>query len=241
MHARYAFPFAGLIVLAGACATSSKQASESPNPTTKQVAASQQASEEALKRASDAQKQATDQSNKAAEAQARVRQDEEKLRQDQETARSEQAKAQELQVAARQEMQQATRQTEQQQKQAAAGLSEQTEATARGRQIAVGVVTQVRPDEVTVQPASGEPMKFWIDDATKVQVEGRQASSDDIKEGQQARVAYQASSNGPTAVTIQVRPLGSPSSGMGAGSSGTGSTGGGAGSSSQAPSDGGTQ
>jgi hypothetical protein len=229
------------MVLAGACATSSKQASESPNPTTKQVATSQQASEEALKRAQEAQKRASDQANKAAEAQARVRQDEEKLRQDQETARTEQAKAQQLQVSAQEETQQATRQTEQQQGRAAAGLSAQTETMSRGHQLAVGVVTQVRPDEVTVQPASGEPMKFWINDATKVQVEGRQASSDDIKEGQQARVAYQASSNGPTAVSIQVRPLGSRSSGMGTGSSGTGSSSGTEGSSPQGPGSQGSQ
>ncbi len=212
-------PFAGILALSGAsCATSSQQASESPNPTTREVASSQKASEEALKRAQDAQKQASEQSQKAAEAQARVRQDEEKLRQDQETSRQEQAKAQQLQTQARQESAQASQQVQQQQQRAATGLSQQTQELARGQQTAAGIVTQVRPDEVVVQPASGQAMKFRVDDSTDVRIDGRKSSADQIQEGQQARVSYEPSANGPSAVTIVVNGSGAN---QGMGSSGT--------------------
>jgi len=223
MNPKHSLPCAGLILLAGACATGSKQASGSPNPTTNQVAASQQSSEEALKRAEEAQKQATDQSNKAAAAQARVRQDEEKLGQDQEAALSEQAQAQQLQERVRQQTHQTTQEIERQQAQAAAALAEQTQMIAHGQQLATGVVTRVRPDEVTIQPASGQRIKFSVDSGTKVQIAGRRSSADKIKEGQEARVAYQASPKGPTAVSIQVQPLGSASQ-KGAESNDTNST-----------------
>jgi flagellar biosynthesis GTPase FlhF len=228
MTVRYALPCAGLLVFAGAhCASTSKQASESPNPSTQQIASSQQASEEALKRAHESQQQATEQEKKAAEEQARVRKDQEKLRQDQETARAEQAKAQQAQSQAARDAQQATQQTQQQQRAAAAGLALETQQLAAGHQVAAGLVTQVRPDEVVVQPSNGAAMKFRVDDGTKVQIGGQSSSADQIKEGEQARVAYEASSNGPRAVSINVNKAGSEQ-GMGAGSpaaSGTDSTG----------------
>ena len=226
MTVRYALPCAGLLVFAGAhCASTSKQASESPNPATREVATSQQASEQALKQAQEAQKQATEQAQKAAEAQARVRSDQEKLRQDQDIARQEQAKAQQLQTQARQESQQAAQQTQQQQQRAANVLSQQTQEIAKGQQTAAGVITRVRPDEVVVQPASGEAMRFSVNESTKVQIEGRTSTADEIREGQPARVSYEASANGPTAVSIRVgEAAASPSSGQGAPATGTGST-----------------
>ncbi len=226
MITKYALPFAGILALTGASCATTHQASESPNPTTREVASSQKASEEALKRAQDAQKQASEQSQKAAEAQARVRQDEEKLRQDQETSRQEQAKAQQLQTQARQESAQASQQVQQQQQRAATGLSQQTEELARGQQTAAGIVTQVRPDELVVQPPSGQAMRFRVDDSTDVRIDGRKSSADQIREGQQARVSYEPSANGPSAVTIVVSGA-RANQGMGSSggtSTGTGST-----------------
>ncbi len=219
MTTRYALPCAGLLAFAGACATTSQQSSESPNPTTREVASSQQATEQALKQAQEAQKQASAQSKKAAEAQARVRQDQEKLREDQEIARQEQAKAQQLQAQAGQEAQQSAQQAQQHQQRAATALSEQTQETAKGRQSAAGVITRVRPDEVVLQPQSGEAMRFTVNDSTKVQIEGRTSTADEIREGQEARVSYEPSVNGPTAVMIRVREAGTATG------SGTGSTG----------------
>jgi len=233
MTTRYALPCAGLLALAGACASTSQQSSESPNPTTREVASSQQASEQSLKQAQEAQKQATSQSQQAAEAQARVRSDQEKLRQDQEIARQEQAKAQQLQTQAGQETQQSAQQTQQQQQRAAAALSQQTQETAKGQQTAAGIITRVRPDEVVVQPPSGQAMRFSLNDSTQVQIEGRTSTADEIQEGQQARVAYETSTNGPTAVMIRVQGAGGAAAGSGTGS---GSTGGRSAPASQAPS-----
>ena len=224
MTAKYALPCAGLLALGGLhCASTSQQASESPNPTTREVASSQQASQQALKQAQEAQKAATDQTRKANEAQARVQNDQEKLRQDQDIARQEQAKAQQLQQQANQESQQAGQVAQQQQQRAATGLSQQTQEVARGRQTAAGVVTRVRPDEVVVQPPSGQAMRFSLNESTKVQIEGRASTADEIREGQQARVAYEASANGPTAVSIRVSGAGAAPD-TGAQGTGTGAT-----------------
>ncbi|GEJ58785.1 hypothetical protein [Anaeromyxobacter diazotrophicus] len=236
MNVRYVLPCAGLLAI-GACASTSKQASESPNPTTREVASSQQASEQALKRAAESQKAATEQSQKSAEAQARVRNDQEKLRQDQETARQEQAKAEQLQLQANQESKQATQQAQQQQQRAASALSQQTQDVSKGQQVAAGLVTQVRPDEVVVQPPSGQAMRIRINDSTQVKIHGRTSTADQIQEGQQARVAYEPSVNGPTAVTISVSKAGATgdSSTGSSGSTGTGSSSSGSSGTSQPP------
>lgn len=205
LRARYALPCAGLLAWAGAsCAAVRGQSGESPNPATQQAMAAQKQSEEALKRAEEAQKRASEQAQKASEAQAQVRRDQQKLAQDQATARQEQARAEHLQTQAKQEAQQAARIAQEQQGIAGTALAQQTRQSARGQQMAAGVVTQVRPDEVVLQPASGDLMRFRIDDRTKVQVEGRQASTSEIREGSQARVAYEASSDGPKAVWIRL-------------------------------------
>jgi hypothetical protein len=93
---------------------------------------------------------------------------------------------------------------------------------AKGQHVAAGVVTQVRPDEVAVQPATGQMLKFRVDDGTKVQVDGRTSSADRITEGQQARVAYEPSGNGPRAVSIRV---GSADATRGVGNGSTSNTG----------------
>jgi hypothetical protein len=220
---KYVLPFAGLLALTGAnCASTQKQGSESPSPTTREVANSQKLSEEALKRAQEMQKQASEQAQKAAAAQAQVRQDQEKLGQDQRVAQQEQAKAQQLQLQARQETQQAAGEVQQQQTRAASGLAQETQRTARGQQIAAGVVTQVRPDEIVVQPASGEAMRFRISDQTQVQIAGRQASADELKEGSEARVSYEASTEGPRAVLIRVTRAGATAGPQGMGTGGEG-------------------
>jgi hypothetical protein len=211
---KLALPFAGLLALAGTqCATMQREGTESANPAARQAAAAQQRSEEALKRAQEAQQRASEQTEKAEAAQEQVRLDQEKLARSQEIARQEQAKAQQLQMQARQESDRATQEAQQQQRQAAGALSQQTRQTARGQQMAAGLVTEVRPDEVVVQPPTGDAMRFRIDERTQVRVEGRRASARQIREGAQARVSYEASSEGPKAVSIQVEPSGGPGGG----------------------------
>ncbi len=202
-------PFAGLFALAGAqCATTHREARDSASPVARQAAAAQQRSEEALKRAQEAQQLASEQTKKAEAAQEQVRLDQEKLARDQQIARQEQAKAQQLQMQARLEGERAARETQS----PVGALSQQTQQTARGQQMAAGLVTKVRPDEVVVQPPSGDAMSFRIDKQTQVRIAGKKASARQIREGAEARVTYEASSEGPTAVSIKVERSGAAGS-----------------------------
>jgi len=208
-RARYVLPGVAVLVMAGAgCAGARKQARESPSPVTRQVELSQTRTEEALKGAQEAQDRATAQARKAAVAEDVVRQDQEKLAQDQQTARQEQAKAQQLQREATRESELAAAEVGRQQALASGALQQQTRRTARGEQLAAGVVTQVRPDEVMIQPPMGDAMSFRVSDRTQVWIEGRKASAGQIREGSEARVSYEASSEGPRAVSISVRRAG---------------------------------
>jgi len=166
---KLALPLAGVFALAGVqCATTQREASDSANPATRQAAAAQQRSEEALKRAQEAQQIASEQTRKAEAAQGQVRLDQERLARDQRIARQEQAKAEQLQTQARQESDRAARETRQQQRQAGGALARQTRQSARGQQMAAGLITEVRPDEVVVQPPTGDAMRFRIGEQTQV-------------------------------------------------------------------------
>ncbi|ABC82954.1 hypothetical protein Adeh_3186 [Anaeromyxobacter dehalogenans 2CP-C] len=207
---------------------SRQQASESPNPATREVASAQAQSQEALKRAQAAQDAAAEQAKRAAAAETQVREDQAKLEQDQMKLRQEQLKAQQLQASAQQETARATQETQRHQRAAERGLVQQTERSVRGQQLAAGVVTQVRSDEIVLQPRAGDVMRFKLNDRTQVQIDGRVAAADQIREGAEARVVYEPSANGPTAVTVAVNPSGAASgAGMGSGDQtapGTGSS-----------------
>jgi hypothetical protein len=208
----------------GCASTSEKETrTESPNPMTQQVASSQQASAQALRSAEEAQKQATDQAGKAAQAQAKVQQDQVQLRNDQDLARQESAKAQQVQAQATQEREAANRQLQQQQQVAEKTLSQLTREVSSGQQTAAGIVTQVRPDEVVIQPATGEALSIRLSNETKIQIAGQKSSAGKIKAGQHARVSYKPSADGPMAVSIAVGKAGKPSTATGTGSSSSGS------------------
>ena len=168
-------PRAALLVLSAAsCASTQQQASESPNPLTREVEQSQERSERAFDRAEKAPAAASDQARKASAAQLKVQQDEEKLAPVQNLARQEQGRAQELQKEAYQERKRADAEAACSQDAASRVLLRETQATSRGQQLAAGLVTEVRPDEGVVQPPEGDAMSF-------------------------PRGAYQGSNDGPTA------------------------------------------
>jgi hypothetical protein len=200
---------AAVALVATGCATSSEQqANQSPNPTTSQIASAQQQTQDTLKQAQEAQKAASDQARKAADADARVRHDQERLSQDQATARQEEAKAQQLQAQAQQQMAQSSQVAQQQQQAASNGLAEETRRSGRGQQLAAGVVTEIRSDEIVVQPSSGAPMSFRVNQNTEVRISGQESRLDEILAGTKARVAYQTSGNGLMAVRVTVSPMG---------------------------------
>ena len=92
---------------------------------------------------------------------------------------------------------------------------------ASNRVVAAGRVTEVTPYQITLQPPAGDPLRVWLNDQTRVQVAGRQATANEIREGSQARVSYEFGTEGPTAVSVSVLPSGTaPATG---GTSGSGS------------------
>jgi len=203
---KYVLPGAALLVLSAAsCASTQQQANESPNPLTRQVEQSQERSERAFDRAEKAQAAASEQARKAAAAQTQVQQDEQKLAQDQDIARQEQARAAELQQEAAQERKLADAEAAQSQSAASQALLQQTQASSHGQQLAAGLVTEVRPDEVVVQPPSGSSMSFRVNSNTNVSLAGQKASLRELRAGSHVRVAYQGSSEGPTAASIQAQ------------------------------------
>ena len=201
---------------------STRQASESPNPATREVSSAQEQSQAALKRAQDAQNAAADQAKRAAAAERQVREDQARLEQDQAKARQEQMKAEQLQAQAQQETVRAGQEAQRHQQAAGSGLAQQTQRSVRGQQLAAGVLTRVRPDEIVLQPRSGSAMRFKLNERTQVEIGGRYGTSDQIREGAEARVVYEPSANGPTAVTVAVNPSsGASGSAMGGDTTGT--------------------
>lgn len=197
-----------------------EQANQSPNPATSEIASAQQQTQDTLKQAQESQRAASDQARKAAEVDAKVRHDQEKLSQDQTTARQEEARAQQLQAQAQQQMAQSSQLAQQQQQVASNALAQETQRSGKGWQMAEGVVTQIRSDEIVVQTHSGAPMAFRVDLNTNVEISGRESRLNEIQAGTEARVDYETLGNGLMAVRITVSPMGEQyPTGTGSGSS----------------------
>jgi dsDNA-specific endonuclease/ATPase MutS2 len=232
----FGLSFVGLLALALACAH--QQSASTQNPMEARVAASQQQSQEALKRAHDAQQKAAEQEKKAADARQEVAKAQQALTQAQQKAQTEQQKAQQLQQQANQATQQASREAQQSQRTASQQLSEQGGMVQRGELSVAGPVRDASSRSVTVQTPDQGAMTFRVTDQTRVTIDGRQASAAEIQPGADARVAYQVGGLEPSAMAIQVmtgnplhgQPGGAASQGTGAGGTpshkATGTTGG---------------
>jgi hypothetical protein len=233
----FGLSFVGLLAVAGA-ACAHQQSASSQNPMEARVAASQQQSQEALKRAHDAQQKAAEQEKKAVDARQEVAKAQQALTQAQQKAQAEQQQAQQLQQAANQATQEASRTAQQSQQMAAQQLSEQGRMVQRGELSVAGPVRQATQRSVTVQTPDQGAMTFRVTDQTRVTIDGRQASAAEIQPGADARVAYQVGGLEPSAMAIQVmtgnplhgQPGGAASEGTGAGGTpsnkATGTTGG---------------
>jgi hypothetical protein len=202
MEKGYALAGAGLLALGAACA-STHGAGE--NPTAQQAQLNQEQSQQALNRATEAQKKATEQEKRAAQAQSDVQRLQQQLTEAKQREQQEAAKAQQLQREAAIATQQASQQASQSQQQALQALGDQQQQPARGEHVASGLVSNLSSDQVAVTPqGGGEPMTFQVTGRTRIEINGQQASLQDIKQGQDARVAYQYSGTTPTATVIQV-------------------------------------
>lgn len=198
---RYALPCAGLLLIGGSgCA--GRQAAASP--TARHVESAQEQSQQALDRAAEAQKRATKQGERVARAEREVQDAQRRLTEAQEQLGDEQAKAEQLQQEAIEARRQATRDAKAAQQEASRALAQQGEHVKRQEQTFSGQVSQATADSIVVTPQVGEPMRFKVTGNTEVQIDGRRASSAEIQQGGDARVAYQVSGAEPTAVVIQV-------------------------------------
>ena len=199
---RYALPCAGLLVIGGSGCAGRQTTAESP--TARHVQSAQQQSQQALDRAAEAQKRASRQGERVAQAQREVQDAQRRLTEAQERLVDEQAKAEQLQQQAIEARMQATREVEASQQEASRALTQQGEHVKRREQTFSGQVSQAAADSIVVTPQVGEPMRFKVTGNTQVQIDGRKASSAQIQQGGDARVAYQVSGTEPTATVIQV-------------------------------------
>jgi multidrug efflux pump subunit AcrA (membrane-fusion protein) len=222
-----ALPWVGLVAIAATgCASMRGESGTPQNPMAAQAQASQRRSHQALQRAADAQKRAADQEKRATAAQQQVQRDQQKLLADQARARQEQQKAEQLQREANQATQAAARQAPQAQQQAENALSQQGQLVRRGEQTIAGHIASANRNQIVLRPPEGYPMAFAVTDQTKVSVDGRTAHATDLREGQEARVAYSVSGTQPTALVVQVltgNPMGA-TQGTGSGTSDTGTS-----------------
>jgi hypothetical protein len=202
----YALSLAGLLAWMGqsGCASTGGEKTSS-NPSAQQVQTPQQQSEQALKEASDAQKKASEQAQKAAQAQQEVQQKQQELAQAQQTARTEQTKAQQLQREANQATQRSMQTAQQSQQQASQALSQSSQDLKQGQQRVSGLVQQAGARQLVVQPmGGGEAMTMRVTPDTNVIIDGQRRSASQLKQGQQAIVAYRVSGTQPTALSVQV-------------------------------------
>ncbi len=177
---------------------------ESQSPSAQQVRTPQQESEQAIKRAQEAQKQATEQAERAAQAQGKVRELQRKLTQAQQTAREEQAQAEQLQREANRVTQQSASRAQESQQQAQQALARQGRRVERDQQEVRGVVLRANAGQLLVKPPNGDAMSFHVGDQTRVQIDGRAAHAADIRQGEDALVAYRMSGSQPVALTVEV-------------------------------------
>ncbi len=190
----YALPVAALVALAAGC-------SHAQTPAERTRAAADR-SQQAFQQAADDQKKLEEQQKRIDAAHAQVVKDQKALADAQRREEQERMKAQQLQQLANQHLEQATQQASQARMAATAG-------EAQGLQTIAGNVAEASPNRVVLQTPGGRTMSFRVDDRTQVLVGSEQRSAGDIQQGADARVAYELSGGQPTALTIQVTPLGS--------------------------------
>lgn len=201
----YALSSAGLVALASGCASRQEKTVASP------VETAQGQSAQALEAASDAQKRASEQAKRAAEAredadeaQAKADEAQQKLTEARAKAEQEQLKAQQLQREASQTTQAAMQQTQQSQERASQALEQRSRGIGQGEQTVSGFVARASGNELVVQPQRGGAMSFQVGADTQVRIDGREATAADIRQGSDARVAYDIAGGQAKAVRIEV-------------------------------------
>ena len=196
---------AALVFAIGGCAGmggASKDTGSSPG--TQKIENPQQQSEQALRQASDAQKKASEQQKRAAEAQRDYQQKQRELQVAQQKMEAEQQKAEQLQLQANEATQLGTERAQRSQQQASRALSQQSARSERGEQQLQGQVSQATSRQLVVQTQSGQAMTFDITGETRIRIDGREATAQQIQPGENALVSYEMSGTEPTALAVQI-------------------------------------
>ncbi len=200
---------AGALV-AGLVAVVACSHTQTPSERTQAAAAS---SQQAFQQAADDQKKLEEQQKRVEAARQETAKAQKALQDAQHREEQERSKARELQQQANRHLEDATDRARQAREAASQGSGVQTVA---------GRIAEATPGHVVLQTPGGEEMPFRVDDRTRVVVGSQQRSAAEIQRGADARVAYSSTGDGgqPTALSIQVTPLGaqSPAGNAGAGS-----------------------
>ncbi len=197
----FAVVLAAVLAAAAACAHT-----KTPEERTRDAA---ERSQEAFERAADDQKALQDEDKKVNEAHGQVVDAQKSLAEAQRREEQERAKAQQLRDRASANLEKAG--------QAAQQARASADATApHGLQTASGSVADATAGRLVIQTPGGRVMAFRVDDRTQVLVGSEARSPAAIQRGADAQVAYDASGGGqPTALTVQVTPVGGEATGTG--------------------------
>ncbi len=71
-----------------------------------------------------------------------------------------------------------------------------------GEHTAKGLLLSVKPGEIVLQRSTEPDLRLTLDEATNVAMDGRSASSSDLREGDQVRAAYQETDGVARAIRI---------------------------------------
>jgi hypothetical protein len=189
---------AWLLIAALPSCAHERRTAERPPPVAAAPTPAEQ-SQGALQAAAQDQRELADQLKRLEDARNQVVAAQQQLRLAQTREEQERAKADQLQQRVSQRLQQANQRAAQ-----AQAAAEQ----AQGIQNVAGYVLQATPSRVVLQAQSGQTYSFKVDPRTRVLVGTEQRSVDDIQQGADAQVAFDARADQPTALTIRVTPVG---------------------------------
>jgi colicin import membrane protein len=199
---------AAIPALALACATSKSDEQKMSG-----TARNQSQAQQKLQRAADAQKHALEEQQKAEKAQQDVVNAQKALADAQAKLAGQRAKAEQAQREAQQSAQEAQQEAQRDQQRASqmqrqdaqqqSQLTQQNQqAWTQAKNVRGQAVTASR-DEVLVRSSDQGELRLKVNDSTAISVDGKMASAEDIKPGQDVRASYQVVDGQPTALRIE--------------------------------------
>jgi hypothetical protein len=97
-----------------------------------------------------------------------------------------------------------TAQAQRSQQQASTALSQQSARSQHGEHQLQGQISQATANELIVQTQGGQSMTFDVTSDTRIRIDGREATMQQIQPGENALVSYEVSGTQPTARVVQI-------------------------------------